>query len=192
MAIPKKVQTYLNKNNYQYESVEHKTVFTAYDLAQTLNTPLETIAKTLLIKADRDYYLIVISAQSRLDLGRLKKSLKVKKVSIAKEADMVNKLKVKAGALTAFGKMHGLPVVLDLAFTKAKKVLFGSGSFEESIKMSISTFQKIEQPIMAKIGQKANLKLQARPMKKAKPKKKAKSESTKKVKSKKKITKKKR
>ena len=174
MAIPKKVQTYLNKNKYQYDPVEHKTVFTAYDLAQTLLTPLETIAKTLLIKADRDYYLVVVSAQSRLDLGKLKKAIKAKKVSIAKEADMVKRLKVKAGALTAFGKLHGLPVILDSAFTKAKQALFGSGSFEDSIKMSVKVFQKIEQPIVAEIGQKANLKLQVKPKPKAKSKKKSK------------------
>ncbi|MBI2984369.1 MAG: hypothetical protein HYY50_01975 [Candidatus Kerfeldbacteria bacterium] len=61
MAVPAKVTKKLDREKVKYEFVPHKTVFTVYDLAQTLKTKLNTIAKTLLVKADAEYRLELIS-----------------------------------------------------------------------------------------------------------------------------------
>src|SRR3989338_7978133 len=89
MAIPAKVKSYLEKNLGRYEVLTHKTVYTAYDAAQTLRRELKEIAKSLLIAADRAYIIVVVPAHMRIDLVKLKKSLKAKKVSIPNEKVMV-------------------------------------------------------------------------------------------------------
>ncbi len=166
MAIPAKVASYLKKNKTQSETVSHKKVFTAYDLAQTLKLKLNEIAKTLLVKVDKRFVLVVVPAHYKLDFGKLKKLLKAKSVSIAKEAEMVKQLKVKPGAITPFGGIHKVAVVLDRGLAKAGKALFGTGSFTESLRLKVTDFIKLEQPTTGSVGAPAGLKLQVKAKKK--------------------------
>lgn len=153
MPIPAKVKNYLDKAKIKSETVEHKTVFTVYDLAQTLKIKMNEIVKTLLIKADTEYKLVLLPAHRRLNLDAVKKLLGVKKVTIAKESDMVKEMKVKPGALTPFGKLHKLGVVVDKGLLKTEKALFGAGSFTESLRMKVKDYLKVEQPTVGSISE---------------------------------------
>ncbi len=148
--IPKPLQKYLTKLDVQADAVVHKTVYTAYDLAKTTKLKLESISKTILLKVEPHYgelkskYVIaVLPASHQLDLKKLKKLLKVKKVSIPKEQVMAKLYKVKMGALTAFGPLHKqTPVIIDKALLKSKKILARSGSFTASLLMKGKDFVK--------------------------------------------------
>lgn len=174
MTLPTKVVRYLKNKKVKHEVIPHKTVFTAYDLGQTLRTKLEEIAKTLLVKADRAYHLVVLRASDRLDLKKLQKALGAKNVRIAKEQDMVKELKVKPGAITPFGRLHKLGVIVESRLLKAKDALFGSGSFEHAIRMKVKDFLKLEQATTGSFGAKTDLKLQVKPAIPAKKKSKTK------------------
>lgn len=152
MPIPKKLITYLDQNKIKYDIVEHRTVYTAFDLANTLKLKLSEIAKTLVIKADKDYYLVVLPAHYRLELTKLKKVLSAKKISIANENVMQKVFKVKPGAITPFGTIHKTQVVIDKSLLKSPKVLMGSGSFNESVAMKVEDFTKLEEPIEGIFG----------------------------------------
>lgn len=148
--VPKKLQAYLEKSDAKADAIVHRTVYTAYDLAKTTKLKLEMIAKTMLLKveppygaAKSKYVIAVLPASHQVDMGKLKKFLKVKKISIAQEAVMKKVFKVKPGALTAFGSLHKkTPVVLDATLTKLKKVVARSGSFTDSLMMSGKDFLK--------------------------------------------------
>lgn len=152
MPIPKKLLSHLDKNKIKYEILKHKTVYTAYDLANTLKKKLSEIAKTLLVKADKEYYLVVIPAHYRLDLGKLKKLLKSKKIEIAKENIMQKVFKIKPGAITPFGAIHKTGVFIDRALLKTQSIIMGAGSFTESLRLKIKDFLKLEDPILGSFG----------------------------------------
>ncbi len=144
MALPKTVQQYLQTNKVPFEAVEHKIVFTAYDLAATLKEKLEGIGKTLLIKSDNGFVLVLLPANRRLDLVKLKKALGAKKLSIVSEKEMIAKFKVKAGGLTSFGAIHKAEVFVDSALLKAAKILVAAGSFTDHVRMKARDFVKLE------------------------------------------------
>lgn len=169
MSIPKPVEKYLKNAKIKFQVIPHKTVFTVYDLAQTLKTKLDQVAKTLLIKTDKQYVMVVLPANFRLNFGKLKKFLKVKKVDIAKEKDMQTKFKTKPGAMTAFGPLHNLEVVADKSFSKTKEALFSAGSFTDSVRLKVKDYIGMVEPKIADIGKKFPIKLQI--VKKSKPKK---------------------
>lgn len=183
MSIPKTTKKYLDKKMAKYDELAHKTVYTAYDLAQTLRKELKEIGKSLLVATDKAYILAVVPAHMRLDLGKLKKALKAKKVAIPGEKVMVKVFKVKPGAMTAFGGLHNVEVWVDKGLLKTKDVILGAGSFTDSVRMKAKDFIKIEQAKLADFAQKAGYVLQAKkkPVKRVK-----KAKSVKKVKSKKK------
>lgn len=150
MSIPSKVLSHLTKAKVPHEVVTHKKVFTAYDLAQTMREKLQNIVKSLFIKVDKEYKIIVIPAHYRLDVQKLKKLLKAKKISIASEKEMQKQLKVKPGALSPFGSVYKVGVVADKSLEKLQKAIFQAGSFTESLRMKVKDFIKLEQPVVGR------------------------------------------
>ncbi len=135
MAIPKKVINFLEKHNIKHDVLEHKTVYTAYDAAQTMGEKISNITKTLALKVDKKYALVVIPADRRLDLEKLKKSLGVKKLSIVKEISIEKIFKIKTGKLLPFGTFHKVPVYVDNVLLKSKAIIVSSGTHTESLRL---------------------------------------------------------
>ncbi len=172
MSASKKIVLHLGKNDIKFEIVKHKKVFTAYDLAQTLRTKLDDVAKTLLVKAEmpemgkkiEKYFVAVVPASHYLDLGKLKKALSAKKIELVLEKGM-KKLGMEPGALTPFGSHRGFGVIVDRAMFKTKKAILGAESFTEHLRMNMKDFVKAENPLVAIIGKKHAMKLQAKAVK---------------------------
>jgi prolyl-tRNA editing enzyme YbaK/EbsC (Cys-tRNA(Pro) deacylase) len=160
MPIPSKTKKYLDTKMAKYDELAHKTVYTAYDAAQTLQKELKDIAKSLLIATDKAYIIAVVPAHMRIDLGKLKKSLKAKKVSIPDEKVMVKIFKVKAGAMTAFGGMHKVEVWADKSLLKTKDIILSAGSFTDSVRMKVKDFLEMEQAKLANFAKSGGYTLQ--------------------------------
>jgi len=167
MSASKKILLHLGKNKVKFEVVPHKKVYTAYDLAQTLGEKLERIAKTLLVEVElpelrkkgKNYFVAVVPASYYVDLGKLKKSLKAKKIALVPEKVMA-KLGLQPGALTPFGSLRGLGVVIDKGLLKAEKAIVGAESFTESLRIKIKDLMKVESPLVGVFGKKSGVKLQ--------------------------------
>lgn len=158
IKFPQKLAKYLEKAKVKHNILEHKTVYTAYDTAVTMGKKLNEVVKTLLVAADKDYYLAILPADHNLDFKKLTAHLskvtgkKVKAVKIPGEEVMKNLLKVKAGAMSAFGGLHKLPVVMEKNLAKAKKAVFASGSFNHSVEMAVKDFVKLENAALGSFG----------------------------------------
>jgi len=167
MTISKKIKLHLGKKNVKFDVVEHKKVFTAYDLAQTLGEKLDNIAKTLLVEVDlpqlkkkgKNYFVVVVPASYRVELNNVKKALKASRVALAPEKVMA-KLGIEPGALSPFGSLRGLGVVLDKTLLKTKQAIVGAESFTESLRMKVKDLVKAEGPVIGSVGKKSGLKLQ--------------------------------
>lgn len=175
MPIPKKVENYLNKTNKAFEAVSHKTVYTAYDLAQTMKKNLSDIAKALVVKTDKEYKIAVIPASLRLNMKKLKKLLKTKKLSFPDEKVMAKIFKVKPGALSAFGTLHKVQTVVDKSLLKTKEVILQAGSFTDSVRMKARDFVEAEKALIGSFTENGGYKLQKNKAKVKKPMRKKKS-----------------
>jgi Ala-tRNA(Pro) deacylase len=152
MAIPKKITNYLDKAKVKYEKMEHRVVYTAHDLAATLKEKMQNIAKTLLIKVDKNYVLIVLPAHYKLDLQAVKKFYKAKKAEIVKEGAIKKYLGGKPGALTPFGALHKVDVAIDKALLKTDKAIVRAESYTESLRMKVKDLQELEDAAVGAFG----------------------------------------
>ena len=161
--IPKKFASFLEKSKIKIKPVAHKTVYTAFDLANTLKTKLNQIAKTVVVKVEpaieengvkHKHILAVLSAHQMLDLGKLKKILKVKKIDLDRENTMAKLFKIKPGAITPFAAFHKVPVMIDKTLLKSKEVLAGTGSFADSVKVKAADLVKAGGKIAGAFGKK--------------------------------------
>ena len=165
MAVPKNVLEHLKKNKVKFEIVPHKTVYTAYDLAQTLGEKLENIAKTLLVKVDLPkiekkgprYYIVAVPASYRVDLKAVQKYLKAVKAELADEKEMA-KLGMLPGAGTPFVSMYNdVGLLMDHALARVGKGLVRAESFTDSLRLQIKDLIRSEQALVGKVGSKGKL-----------------------------------
>ena len=150
MSIPAKVIKHLEKLKIKYKPVKHRTVYTAYDAAATMRAKLGEIAKTLHIVADKKHILAVVPASHMLDLGKLKILLKAKRAEIAQEKYMIKVFGSKKGSVVPFvGLYKDVGVWVDRGFSRAKRVLIGGGTFQDSLEMKVKDFLRAAGGILA-------------------------------------------
>lgn len=154
--ISKTLQNFLNKNKVKYETVKHKTVYTAYDKAATLKLKPAMVGKTVIVSFDgKNYALGLIPANKNLDkknlLAAFNKLRQEKKERPHKKIDFVTEKWMKAniknsklGATPPFGILYKLPFFIDDSLTKQSRIIVNSGEYESSLKLSPSTLIKLD------------------------------------------------
>ena len=150
MAIPQKIIKFLERNKAKYETIKHRTVYTAFDKAATLRVSQKIIGKTLVVKLDKNPALVLIPANKNLDKQKLKKIAKAKSVDFLKEAWMKKNLKgVKIGAVPPFGLQPGhhptrkMSTFADKTLLKEQKIIVNAGDYNSSIKITPANLKKL-------------------------------------------------
>ncbi|OGL79340.1 hypothetical protein A3J43_01140 [Candidatus Uhrbacteria bacterium RIFCSPHIGHO2_12_FULL_54_23] len=167
MSIPKKLLNYLQQKKAEYEFVPHKTVFTAFDLAQTLHRKSKEVVKTLVVKLNgKEPVVVMLTADKNLDKKKflnvvnawmmhkkappealeLKEKIRgrARTLEFANEKWLREKVMGKPGATPSFGSLLKMPLFVDKQVLTLKTLLINSGGYETSIKMSVAEFKKLE------------------------------------------------
>jgi len=157
--ISKKVIDYLDKNKYKYEIIKHKTTFTSWDTAQTEKVKPNEVAKTLVMKVDKDWILAMLPSNKNINKKDLLKLInkdsdaKYKKIDFADEKWLKKNMKVgKLGAVPPFGELLKTKVCFDKELQKNKKIYVSSGEYDASLRILVSQYLKIEKPILGKFN----------------------------------------
>ncbi|MFH1643236.1 MAG: YbaK/EbsC family protein [Patescibacteria group bacterium] len=143
---PKKIINFLEKNKIEYDLLDHRIVFTAYDKANTLRLPEKTIAKVLLMSIDREKIFALLASNKRLckvkfkeviNDRRKKKGLKViKKIDFVKETWMKkNMLGIDLGALPPLGSLWKMETIADKSLMRQKEIVVSLGKYNFSVKV---------------------------------------------------------
>jgi len=142
MAVPKKIINFLEKSKIRYKILKHKKVFTAFDKSQTLKVSPNIVAKTLVLKIDKNLFFVLIPADKRLDFKKLKKL--GKKISLLSEKLIKKKIKnTKMGAIPPFGNLWKVVTIADSSFKTKRKIILNSGDWEHSIEISPKSLKKL-------------------------------------------------
>jgi len=148
--IPSKIINFLDKSKVKYEKIEHRTVYTAYDKAATLRVSEKIIGKTLVVKFDKTYALVLIPANKNLDKEKLKKIAKTRSADFAKENWMKKNFKgIKMGTTPPFGIIWKIQTFIDKSLIKEPKIFVNSGDYNWSIKIKGSTLKNLIPDLIA-------------------------------------------
>jgi len=144
MAIPKKIIQFFDKAKVKYDVIRHRTVYTAYDKAQTLKVSQRIIGKTLVLRVDNRVALVLIPANKNLDKGKFKKIAKVKQMDFVNEVWMKKNLKgTKIGAIPPFGNLWRLPTFIEKSLLKEPRIIVNGGDYNWSIKINPTSLKKL-------------------------------------------------
>jgi Ala-tRNA(Pro) deacylase len=148
--IPNAIQHYLRMNRVPFERYAHARAVTAPELVETLDVPGWRVAKSVIVLANRQPWIVVVPALTTVDLRQVSHTLGVRTARLAAESEFVDHFPgCEPGAEPPFGELYGLPVAVDESLSINERVLFRAGSYEEALELRFQDFARLEWPLVA-------------------------------------------
>ena len=123
------IYDFIKSKNIWHEITEHKAVFNMAELAEIEVLYPEYDAKNLFVRDDkkRNYYLITVKGDKRVDLKEFRKNNATRPLSFASEQDLMSIMNLIPGAVTPLGLLNDneLKVILylDKEFLNDKQII---------------------------------------------------------------------
>jgi Ala-tRNA(Pro) deacylase len=115
---------------------------------------LEQGAKALLMFADNNPILIVLSAAHKLNNSAFKKEFNFKDLRMATPEEVIKISTVPIGAVPPFGNLFNTPVYVDKNLLSETEIAFNAGSKTNSIIMKSADLVKLINPILGDYAEK--------------------------------------
>ncbi len=147
-----KIKQLLDAQKVQYTLTEHEPVRTSIEAAQIRGVDLSTGAKAMVVKANNQYYLIVIPADRKIDWKLVKSLLNTKEIRFATEEEAEQVTQVKMGSVPPFGNILGLPTYFDQLIRDKETVHFNPGSLRHSIGMKAADLIRLVSPTISSVS----------------------------------------
>lgn len=153
MKCRERLEQYLQQNDVPFEVMAHRQVYTMQEVAAALHVPGKQVAKVVMVKADGEMAMLVISTLYRLDFAKVRALLDAKEVSLAKEEEFADLFADCAtGAMPPFGNLYDLPVYVDQALAEEANVVFRIGTHRHTMKVAYSDFARLAQPTVGRFA----------------------------------------
>ncbi len=154
MAVSGRLKAFLDAAKVKYTVTKHPVVYTAQEIAAASHVPGRQLAKCVLVNTDRGPVLAVLPAIELIHLKKLKAVLRTKTLTIGKEADIKSRFPdVEVGAMSPFGNLYQVPVVVDKTLGESEQIVFNAGSHTETIAMRYRDFAGLISPKTGAFGQ---------------------------------------
>jgi Cys-tRNA(Pro) deacylase len=109
-----RVKSFLDNHGYKGEiKISHETIFTVEDAAKAVGAPAEHILKTLVLLADEEPVLALMSGPNKVDLKKIKQRLCVRKVKMASPDFVYTYSGYRIGGVPPIGYVEKIPAFLD-------------------------------------------------------------------------------
>jgi Ala-tRNA(Pro) deacylase len=143
----KKLKSFLDESGVKYALVSHSPAYTAQEIAATAHIPGKELAKTVIVKLDGKIAMAVLPASFRVDLKKLKKAAKAKKVELATEEEFKEHFpESEVGAMPPFGNLYDLPVFVAQPLPEDEQIAFNAGSHSELLQLAYADFERLVGP----------------------------------------------
>jgi len=144
MAVSNTLKAFLSASKVPHTVAKHPVAYTAQELAAASHVPGRHMAKCVLVNTDRGPMLAVLPAIYRIDFKRLKAAAGVKTASIATEGDIKARFPdVEVGAMSPFGNLYQLPVVVERTLEESEEMVFNAESHTDTITMRYRDFARL-------------------------------------------------
>ena len=147
MKFASRLIEYLEQNKVWFVPMTHPRAYTAQEIAAAQHVPGREMAKTIILKADQDFVMVVVPATQRVDLKILKEELPYKEITFATEYEFAWLFPdSEVGAMPPFGNLYNLPVYVDRTLSEDKEIVFNAGTHANTIRMKYEDFETLVKP----------------------------------------------
>ena len=141
----KRAKEALKKFNNKIKVIElEQTARTANDAANSLNTEVGSIVKSLLFRNEGKFLLCLVSGDKRCSLNKLKKIFNSKDLSMASPDEVKNQTGYTIGGVSPVGHKNKLEILVDESLNRFKNLYAAAGhpncifkiNFDELLKLT--------------------------------------------------------
>ena len=152
MEVFDRINELLKESGYKYDVLEHEPVHTSEDAARVRDTDISMGAKALVFSADKKPLLVVVPANKRVKLKKIKNSFCIKDLFMLSPDEVYKVTGLKVGSIPPLGKVLDIDSVYHEEIVNKDKVVFNAGSLTKSVMMKAKDLIELEQPSIADIG----------------------------------------
>ena len=116
---------------------------TALEAASSLNCEVGAIVKSLLFKTGKTYTLCLIAGDKKASLNKIKKTLKIKDVSMATASDVKEITGYTIGGVSPVGHLNKIVILIDISLERFKSLYAAAGHPNCVFKINFTDLIKI-------------------------------------------------
>ena len=150
-----KLKKLFDDNKIEYKLLVHGgNAKTSEEVAKIRGTPLETGAKSMIIKIDTGFVDVVIQADKKFNSRPAKKFFKTDCLRFCNADELTNITHCIQGSVPPFGSLFGLKTYMDEGIINNKDydyIVFNGGLRTKSFQIKKSDYIKLENPTLCKI-----------------------------------------
>ena len=140
----KRVQKKLNEFSNELKAIVlNSSARTAQQAAESLNTEVGSIVKSLLFKTEDSFVLCLVSGDKRCSLNKLKKIKNQKDISMAKADEVKEVTGFTIGGVSPIGHLKDIKVYIDNSLSRFETIYAAAGHPHCIFKISFEEIQKI-------------------------------------------------
>ncbi len=144
---------YLWANSVKFRVVGRIPAFLSQDIDSATHIPSRICAKTILMKADGQHWMVVVPADDSVDKQKLQKTLQVKHIDIVTEKDFESIIPdCDAEAIPPFGNVYGLSTIVDKSIAGKEEIAFNAISNTDFIVMKFKDYERLARPLIAEFA----------------------------------------
>ena len=137
----------LNQNKIKYVCLSHSPAYTAQEIAESAHISGKEIAKTVIIKLDGTFAMVVLPASLMIDFSLLHEAFTATEIELANEDEFKGLFPdCEVGAMPPFGNLFGMHVYVAPELADDEFITFNAGSHTELIQMRYVDFEDLVQP----------------------------------------------
>jgi aspartyl-tRNA synthetase len=141
-----------SKANVTFDAYEHREVKTSEEAAAIRNTPLSWGAKAMLMYADGKPVMVVVAADTKVDLPAFKHAYGIKDLRMATPEEVERVTGTVIGAVPPFGHIFRIPLYLDKKVEANDRVVFNAGLRTKSIQLARADYERVAAPVVGEFS----------------------------------------
>ena len=144
---------YLWANGVKFKVIGRAPTFVAHKVDSAARISARDLVKTILAKADHQYWVVVVSSNVGVDGLALRRALRANQVDLITDADIEKRiLDCGREELSPFGDLYGFPVIVDKLLTKQPEIAFNAGPRGDLIVMKFDDYERMVRPMVAEFA----------------------------------------
>jgi len=141
------LKDYLDRQGVRYAVLSHSLAYTAQETAAAAHVPGQELAKTVIVKLDGRFAMIVLPADHKVDLEQLRQATGAQNVRLATEEEFAPLFPgCDLGAMPPFGNLYGMRTFVDEELACDEKIAFNAGSHTELLRLRYADFDRLAHP----------------------------------------------
>ncbi len=142
-----KLQEFLDSQGVKYVSIRHSPAFTAQEIAASAHIPGRELAKTVVVKLDDRYAIVVLPATEMVHMNRLREQTGAERVELASEEELRTLFPdCEVGAMPPFGNLYDLETFVSPSLADDEEIAFNAGTHTELIRMACEDYLRLARP----------------------------------------------